>query len=229
MGLEPIKAIAHRLEALFKAFYSESVVIDGELESQLLRAFDCLRLPLTQQLAEGAFDGDQALALAEPVLQTLEQRLAGAIAETENFIPSSSDLGFDMATAIFEVDVQQGLYHLTRLLEQPEAQEMAGVLRAQAKIFMGFAELLDLSGFALIAQTAIQALALNPAQAVEITPPACGSWKLVTASRRYKAIAIVFMRSPSTLPSNYWPAPTRIRRSSSLTLMARSLVQQNHS
>ena len=85
MGLEPIKAIAHRLEALFKAFYSESVVIDGELESQLLRAFDCLRLPLTQQLAEGAFDGDQALALAEPVLQTLEQRLAGAIAETENF------------------------------------------------------------------------------------------------------------------------------------------------
>ena len=37
MGLEPIKAIAHRLEALFKAFYSESVVIDGELESQLLR------------------------------------------------------------------------------------------------------------------------------------------------------------------------------------------------
>ena len=169
MGLEPIKAIAHRLEALFKAFYSESVVIDGELESQLLRAFDCLRLPLTQQLAEGAFDGDQALALAEPVLQTLEQRLAGAIAETENFIPSSSDLGFDMATAIFEVDVQQGLYHLTRLLEQPEAQEMAGELRAQAEIFMGFAELLDLSGFALIAQTAIQALALNPAQAVEIT------------------------------------------------------------
>ena len=103
------------------------------------------------------------------MLQTLEQRLAGAIAETENFIPSSSDLGFDMATAIFEVDVQQGLDHLTQLLEQPEAQEMAGELRAQAEIFMGFAELLDLSGFALIAQTAIQALALNPAQAVEIT------------------------------------------------------------
>ncbi|HZG41286.1 MAG TPA: hybrid sensor histidine kinase/response regulator [Nodosilinea sp.] len=169
VGLEPIKALAHRLEALFKALYSEAVTIDGELESQLLKAFDCLRLPLTQQLAEGSFDGDQALAQAEPVLQDLELRLASAMAETENFIPSSSDLGFDMATSIFEVDVQQGLDHLAKVLAQPEAHEVAGELRAQAEIFMGFAELLDLSGFAQIAETALQALTVNPDQAIEIT------------------------------------------------------------
>lgn len=169
VGLEPIKALAHRLEALFKALYSDAVEIDGELESQLLQAFDCLRLPLTQQLTEGAFDGDLALAQAEPVLHTLEQRLASAMAETENFIPSSSDLGFDMARSIFEVDVQQGLDHLAQVLEQPEAHEVAGELRAQAEIFLGFAELLDLSGFAQIAETALQALAISPDQAIEIT------------------------------------------------------------
>ncbi|MBD2108869.1 response regulator [Nodosilinea sp. FACHB-13] len=169
VGLEPIKTLAHRLEALFKALYSDTVAIDSELENQLLQAFDCLRLPLTQQLTEGAFDGEQALAQADPILQNLEHRLAGAMAETENFIPSSSDLGFDMATSIFEVDVQQGLDHLTHVLEQPNAHEVAGELRAQAEIFMGFAELLDLPGFAQIAETALQALAINPDQATEIT------------------------------------------------------------
>ncbi|MBE9139474.1 Hpt domain-containing protein, partial [Nodosilinea sp. LEGE 07088] len=168
VGLEPIKAIAHRLEALFKALYSETVVVDSELESQLLRAFDCLRLPLTQQLTEGTFNHEQAMAMADSVLQDLEQHLASAMAETENFIPSSSDLGFDMATSIFEIDVQQGLDHLTRVLENPQAHEVAGELRAQAEIFMGFAELLDLSGFAQIAETALQALAANPDQAVDI-------------------------------------------------------------
>lgn len=169
VGLEPIKAIAHRLEALFKALYSEAVVVDSELESRLLRAYDCLRLPLTEQLTEGAFDSDQALAVAEPVLQELEQHLASAMAETENFIPSSSDLGVDMATSIFEIDVQQGLDHLTQVLENPQAHEVAGELRAQAEIFLGFAELLDLSGFAQIAETALQALDANPDQAIEIT------------------------------------------------------------
>ncbi|TVQ08998.1 MAG: hybrid sensor histidine kinase/response regulator, partial [Leptolyngbya sp. DLM2.Bin27] len=169
VGLEPIKALAHRLEALFKALYSETLVVDGELENQLLQAFDCLRLPLTQQLTQGSFDGDQALALAEPVLHNLEQRLASAMAETENFIPSSSDLGFDMATSIFEIDVQQGLDHLAGVLAQPQAHEVAGELRAQAEIFMGFAELLDLSGFAQIAETTLQALTTNPEQAIEIT------------------------------------------------------------
>ncbi|WP_017299213.1 hybrid sensor histidine kinase/response regulator [Nodosilinea nodulosa] len=169
VGLEPIKAIAHRLEALFKALYSDTVVIDSELERQLLCAFDCLQLPLTQQLAEGRFDGDQALARAEPVLSGLEQILSSAMAATENFIPSSSDLGFDMAKSIFEIDVQQGLNRLAKVLEHPQAHEVAGELRAQAEIFMGFAELLDLSGFAQIAETTLKALTTSPDQAVEIT------------------------------------------------------------
>ena len=169
VGLDPIKAIAHRLETLFKALYSETLTIDDELESQLLQAYDCLRLPLTAQLTKGSFDTDQALAQAEPVLQRLETQLAGAIADTENFVPSSSDLGFDIATSIFETDVQQGLDRLTEVLENTADYEVAGELRAQAEIFIGFAELLDLTGFAHIAETAMQALDCHPDRAVEIT------------------------------------------------------------
>ena len=169
VGLEPIKAIAHRLETLFKALYSQGLTIDAELEDQLLKAYDCLRVPLTEQLTQGKFEPDRALAQAESVLQRLEQQLAQAIAETENFIPSSADLGFDMATSIFEVDVQQGLERLEAVLDNPETYEIAGELRAQAEIFMGFAELLDLPGFAAIAETTLKALDTVPTQALAIT------------------------------------------------------------
>ncbi|MDB9528782.1 hybrid sensor histidine kinase/response regulator [Oscillatoria sp. CS-180] len=169
VGLDPIKDISHRLETIFKALYSDDLTIDDELDQFLLKAFDCLRLPLMQQLTEGTFDQEQALMQADAVLQNLEARLATAIAQTENFIPSASDLGFDIATSIFETDVQQGLNHLNAVLEQPAGYEVAGELRAQAEIFMGFAELLDLSGFARIAEVTLAALDANPDQAMEIT------------------------------------------------------------
>lgn len=169
VGLAPIKAIAHRLETLFKALYSESLTIDEALENQLLQAFDCLRLPLTAQLTQGTFDADQVLTQAEPVLRQLETQLADAIAETENFLPSSADLGLDITTSIFETDVLQGLDRLAQVIDNPADYEVAGELRAQAEIFIGFAELLDLPGFAQIAETAIQALDRQPTRALEIT------------------------------------------------------------
>ncbi|HEY9734620.1 MAG TPA: response regulator [Trichocoleus sp.] len=168
VGLDAIKGIAHRLETIFKALYSDSLVIDSDLESQLLKAFDCLRLPLTEQLTQGYFDADQALTSADPVLTALEAQFQQAIAETENYIPSSSDLGINMALSIFETDVGQGLDHLKAVLDHPENHEVAGELRAQADVFLGFAELLSLPGFARIAQSAIQALEINPNQALEI-------------------------------------------------------------
>lgn len=168
VGLEAIKTLAHRLETIFKSLYSDRIELDGELENQLLAAFDCLRLPLTEQFNQGYFDAPSALAQAEPIFSALEQRLEAAIAETENYIPSSSDLGLDMATSIFEVDVQQGLEHLDQVLANPAAYEVAGELRAQVEVFIGFAELLELSGFGQIAETTLQALDTCPDQALAI-------------------------------------------------------------
>jgi two-component system, chemotaxis family, sensor histidine kinase and response regulator PixL len=178
VGLEAIKTIAHRLETIFRALYSENLTIDSTLERQLLQAFDCLRLPLTDQFTQGHYDAEQALAAADPVLSLLEAHCQEAIASTKNFIPSSSELGINMVVSIFEIDVAQGLDRLTAVLENPQACEVAGELRAQAEVFAGFAELLNLSGFAKIAQTAIQAIDLHPDRGLDITKLALADFRI---------------------------------------------------
>ncbi|MGJ3250802.1 MAG: response regulator [Elainellaceae cyanobacterium] len=168
VGLDAIKTIAHRLETIFKALYSDSIEIDSELENQLLLAYDCLRLPLMEQLSTGGFDTEQTLAIAEPIFAQLEAQLGDAITETTDFIPSSEDLGVSMAQSIFEIDVAEGLDRLATVIENPQIHEVTGELRAQAEVFIGFAELLNLSGFAAIAETALQALDQHPDQAIDI-------------------------------------------------------------
>ncbi|MEO0826744.1 MAG: response regulator [Cyanobacteria bacterium J06639_16] len=168
VGLDSIKTIAHRLETIFKALYSDTIEINTELETQLLQAYDCLRLPLITQLQQGQFDAQQALEAADPILSQLEVQCSDAIAATADFIPSSEDLGMSMAQSIFEIDVAEGLDRLAAVIANPSNQEVAGELRAQAEVFSGFAELLDLSGFGAIATAAVQALDRYPDQALEI-------------------------------------------------------------
>lgn len=168
VGLDAIKTIAHRLETLFKALYSDTIEINEELETRLLEAFDCLRLPLMEQLASGQFDDQQALAVAEPIFSQLETQYRDAIAATSDFLPTSEELGMSMAQSIFEVDVAEGLERLAAVLQSPDGQEVAGELRAQADVFIGFAELLNLPGFGAIAEASLQALEQHPDQAVEV-------------------------------------------------------------
>ncbi len=177
VGLDAIKTIAHRLETIFKALYSESIEIDSELENQLLQAYDCLRLPLLEQITQGYFDSQQALESAEPILIQLEEICEDAIRETADFIPSSEDLGMSMARSIFEVDVAEGLEHLSVVLDNPQPIEVAGELRAQAEVFMGFAELLNLPGFAAIATAALAALDHYPEEAITIAQIALADFR----------------------------------------------------
>ncbi|MEW6496852.1 MAG: response regulator, partial [Cyanobacteriota bacterium] len=167
--LEAIKTLAHRLENIVKALYSETLDIDTDLESQLLQAYDCLRLPLMEQIETGSFDPEQALALAEPIFAQIEERLGDALAQADNFIPSSSELGVDMALSIFEVDVADGLERLTAVVANPQEYEVAGELRAQAEVFAGFADLLNQPGFGAIAKTVLAALDAHPKRALLIT------------------------------------------------------------
>ena len=160
--LEAIKTLAHRLENIVKALYNETIEIDTDLESQLLQAYDCLRLPLMEQIATGSFDAEEALALAEPIFAQIEERLGDALTQADNYIPSSSELGVDMALSIFEVDVQEGLEHLAHVVAHPSDYEVAGELRAQAEVFAGFAELLNQPGFGAIAKTTLAALDAHP-------------------------------------------------------------------
>ena len=168
VGLEAIATLSHRLENIFKALYSDVLQIDTDLESQLLQAYDCLRLPLVQQIETGQFDIEQAMMAADPIFDHIESRLGDALTETENYIPSSSDLGVDMVSSILEVDVAQGLERLTEVVENPNGYEVAGELRAQAEVFAGFAELLNLPDFGAIAEVTQRALDLHPDQALAI-------------------------------------------------------------
>ncbi len=167
VGLNAIKTIAHRLETIFRALYVENN-IDTELETLLLEAYDCLRSPLNEQITTGTYDSELALANAESTLTQIETRLGDAIQEADNYIPSSSDLGVDLVASIFEMDVTQGIEHLTKIIAAPQDYELETEVRTQAEVFIGFAEMLSLPGFAEIATGTIDALNAHPEAALEI-------------------------------------------------------------
>ena len=60
VGLQIIKNIAHQLEDYLKALYNENLVIDTDLENLFLEAYDCLAIPLIQQIETGEFDRQEA-------------------------------------------------------------------------------------------------------------------------------------------------------------------------
>lgn len=177
--LEVIATLAHRLETIFKALYNEALEIDIDLESQLLQAYDCLRLPLSEQIKNSQFDAPQALAVAEPIFALIEERLGDALNQSENYIPSSAELGIDLNLYIFEVDVQEGLEHLSRVIATPQEYEVAAELQAQIEVFAGFAEILDQPEFSAIAQTALTALNSDHHHALEIAQLALNDFEAV--------------------------------------------------
>ena len=169
IGLTAIATLAHRLENILGAFYDETFLIDIELETYLLQAYDCLRLPLMEQMTTGSFDPDAALALAEPIFTQLEARCGDALLDTDRYIPSSADLRVNLVTDIFTVDIAQGLERLALVVANPDQYQVAGELRAQAEVFAGFAEFLNVPEFGAIANIALQALDAHPDRALEIT------------------------------------------------------------
>jgi len=158
VGLETIKTLAHSVEDIFKGLHNPELEIDAEVENLLLQAYDCLRLPLMEQINTGQYDSEQAMAMAEPVFAQIEAQLGEYLKGGAGDIPSSVELGVDIAASIFEVDIAQGLERLESVLAAPQDQEVEGELRAQAEVFAGIAELLNLPGFGKIAQYAIAAL-----------------------------------------------------------------------
>ncbi len=124
VGLEVIKEIAHRLESIFRALFSDTVELDTELESLLLQAYDCLREPLQQQIAEGSFDEELALINADAIYTKIEAILGDALQEGDLYLPSSNDRGVDMVASIFEVDVTEGIERLAMVMANPKSYQV---------------------------------------------------------------------------------------------------------
>jgi len=168
VDLPAIQSIAHRLEDIFRALYrQDKEPISVELEELLLQAFDCLRLPLMQEIERGSHDREKALAKAEEVFTVVEAYLGDSLTGDVE-LPTAQELGFDIVQTVFTSDVPQGIARLQEVLADPNCTQVAGEIRAQAEVFVGIGELLNLSGFTQIAQTVIQALDHYPDRAAEI-------------------------------------------------------------
>ncbi len=164
VGLEDIKELAHHLETFFGALHHPDLVLDVQLQSLLMEAFDCLQEPLVAEFTQGSHEVDHHRAQA--LFNQLTGRLGDYMA-AETYLPSAADLGVDVAAAIFTVDVAQGLERLAAILDQ-QPQAVLPELRTQAEVFLGIAELLNLPGFREIAETTLQALAAHPDHSEQI-------------------------------------------------------------
>jgi chemotaxis family two-component system sensor histidine kinase/response regulator PixL len=70
-----------------------------------------------EQITTGQFSSDKAMAMAEPVFAKIEAQIGDFLKAATN-LPSSVELGVDIALSIFEVDVAQGLDRLLQVLNQ---------------------------------------------------------------------------------------------------------------
>jgi chemotaxis family two-component system sensor histidine kinase/response regulator PixL len=159
LSLEGIKTVAHQLEDVFRSLYRFEGEIDADVEGLMFQAYDCLRLPLMEQLQSGQYDSAAAIAAAEPIFEVLKLYLGDTDEDVE--LPTAAELGVDIVQIVFEGDVQQGLTRLQSVLANPDGVPVAGEIRAQIEVFSGIGELLNLSGFKAIAHATLQALEHN--------------------------------------------------------------------
>ncbi|BAZ07352.1 hybrid sensor histidine kinase/response regulator [Calothrix sp. NIES-3974] len=168
VGLEVINKIAHSLEDIFKALYNPDVELDGELQTLLFQAFECLQLPVTAEISGTSIDADEILQRAAGVFAQLQEKLGDAFG-ADTYIPTSEELGFDIVLSIFETGVSQRIDSIAEILENPPGNdELVDFLQTQGEVFLGLAESLNLPGFAAIAKAMVDALSRNSHRAVEV-------------------------------------------------------------
>lgn len=181
MGLGGIKSIAHQMEDVFRALYRLERPIDEDFESLLLQAYDCLKWPLLEQVQTGQYDEASAIAIAKPVLDQLADCLGDVLNDIDHELPTSAELGIDLVAIIFANDVSQGIARLEAVLTQPDDREVIGELRAQADVFIGVGQLVNVLGFVSIAQATIAAIDAQPQSAIAITQIALEDFKISQA------------------------------------------------
>jgi chemotaxis family two-component system sensor histidine kinase/response regulator PixL len=166
VGLDTIMTIAHSLEDIFKALYN--VEIDSELQALLVEGYECLQLAVTTEVTNSNINAEGLLTRATSAFAEIQEKLGDAF-RTENHIPTSEELGFDIVKSIFEVGVKQRLDSLNEAISNPPEQaEFCELLHSQSEVFIGLAESLNLPGLQTLARTIMSAIDTNPQQVLEI-------------------------------------------------------------
>jgi chemotaxis family two-component system sensor histidine kinase/response regulator PixL len=165
--LDLIKDIAHHLEDIFRAFYKPELELDAELHNLLLEGYECLRTPLMAEISQSNVDPKEVQQRANEVFTKISAKM-GDFLEGDNYIPSSAELGFDIAESIFKMGVAQRLEEIETVLATGDEAKIAEKLRTQIEVFTGLGESLGLPGFGAIAHTTLTALDQNPDQVTTI-------------------------------------------------------------
>ncbi|MBN3963005.1 hybrid sensor histidine kinase/response regulator [Nostoc sp. NMS8] len=168
VGLEVIKMIAHFLEDVFKSLYNPKVVVDAELQTLLLQAYECLSIALNTELIGSNVNDQELIHRATSVFSQLQEKLGDAFG-ADSQIPTSEELGFDIVQSVFETGVEQRLNSIADAVKNPPNDaELIEFLQSQGEVFFGLAESLNLPGLGEIAQTILSALRANPTQVRQI-------------------------------------------------------------
>ncbi|MGD1949982.1 MAG: Hpt domain-containing protein, partial [Leptolyngbyaceae cyanobacterium] len=167
VGLDAIKTTTHSLEDAFKALCVPDATLTTAVESLIFEAYDCLQLLLSAQISEAQIDESGILDRMANVVAKLQDNLGDQFGNA-GYLPTSSELGFDMTQSIFEMGVTQRLDNLENALKTPDPDTLKSLLEAQAEVFFGLAESLNLPGFGEIAQATLTALNHQPEQVVQI-------------------------------------------------------------
>ncbi|MEN9230075.1 MAG: hybrid sensor histidine kinase/response regulator [Thermostichus sp. DG02_5_bins_236] len=173
LGLDTVKALAHRLESAVKALYSDSLEITLELESSFLAASDCLRDTIQTGIQSGTFTPP---AKAEAIYAHLEAQLAHV--DVEDFIlASTSDFGIDLRQSLFEIDVARSLEELSTILSQGDPAALTQQLKTQAQAFADLGQMLELPNFTALSNGVLQALRTHPQAVIPLAQLALSAWR----------------------------------------------------
>lgn len=176
IGLMAVQSIAHDLENGIRALYKDDTVFDVELENLLLQAYDALQEPIRQQIQTGEYNPEQALEKAQPIFVSLEAKLGHALEEAAE-LPEMQMEG-DITEFIFQEEVPQALNRLEKFIEKTTHKSPITDFVSQLEVLATLGDMLNLQGFAAIAQAATDAVEVNPAEIFTIARYALQDFRL---------------------------------------------------
>jgi two-component system, chemotaxis family, sensor histidine kinase and response regulator PixL len=167
LGLNQIQDLAHQIEDIFRVLSHPELPWNRELEELLFEIYDCLAQLINAQITDTPLPAG-IHTKTQIILANLDDAIGHFVIVGQR-LPDAICFGVDLTQSIFEVDVAQSLARLQRVLLDPDCDDIAvGEFRAQAEVFTGIAELVNLPGFGSIAHTTIAALDRHPTRAREI-------------------------------------------------------------
>ena len=181
VGLDAIKTTTHSLEDAFKALCAPDASLSVAVEDLIFDAYACLQLLLSARFTNTPLDESAILDRMAGIVSQLQENLGDQFGN-DGYLPTSTELGFDMTQSIFEIGVTERLTELEKALQHPEPEILTPLLQSQADIFFGLAESLSLPGFGAIAQCTLAALNAHPHQVVKIAQAALADYRAGQAS-----------------------------------------------